>query len=238
MQDSTYEMVFKRLFPDIEPNSLLMMSDSELRMVILEHVREEQSSLFPPIPSPLSENTKVASVSMDNEELESLLNILEEPTVRYGFGGQVSSNSLSGMSALLASHPLCYLGASSAFAALKVIDRIQPGFLHYISNDISEALFPLDRSIGGFQISEGYPIPQPSSLLCEKELIEAFFSTFHPYVPIIDELAFRQTFALQQRSDNRWLGLLNIVLALGSIAAHPATNKSHYLYLSTQQGLL
>jgi hypothetical protein len=121
---------------------------------------------------------------------------------------------------------------------LKVIDRIQPGFLHYISNDISEAPFPLDRSIGGFQISEGYPIPQPSSLLCEKELIEAFFSTFHPYVPIIDELAFRQTFALQQRSDNRWLGLLNIVLALGSIAAHPATNKSHYLYLSTQQGLL
>jgi hypothetical protein len=49
-------------------------------------------------------------------------------------------------------------------------------------------------------------------------------------MPILDEVTFRQTFALQQRSDDRWLGLLNIVLALGSIAAHPATDNSHTFY--------
>lgn len=228
---SPYEIVFKRLFPDTEPNSVLMMSDVELRRVTLEHVREEQPSLVPSISSPPSGNTNPSPEAMDNEERENLSNILVE--AYHEFDGQVSSDGFSGDSALFVKHPSCYLGASSTLAALKVIDWIQPGFLHYICNNISEASSPLVDSCpepGDFETAEYLPNPQQSSLACEEKLIEAFFFTFHPYVPILDEFAFRQTFALQQRSDHRWLGLLNIVLALGSIAAHPATDKSHYLY--------
>jgi hypothetical protein len=234
MEDSptnSYKIILKRLFPGTEMNALLMMSDAELQLVMLEHAREEQPSLLPSIPSPPSSgSTKHSPEPTVNQELESSLDILEERTSYHERDGEISPDGISSNFDLFAKTASCYPEASPVSTTLNVIDWIQPGFLHYIFNRISEPASPLVDCYPETGTTECLPNPQQSSLQSEERLVEAFFSTFHPYVPILDELAFCQTFALQQRSDHRWLGLLNIVLALGSIAAHPATNRTHCIY--------
>jgi hypothetical protein len=159
MQDSAtnlYELIFKRSFPGIEPNCLLMMSDSELRLVMLEHMREEQPSVLPPIPPPPPGSTKLSPETIDNEEFANSPNMLEEQAVHYGNSDQVLLDGFSGNFNSFARHPSCYLGVASALAALKVIDWIQPGFLHYICNNITQPAFPLHCSpeIGGVENSQ------------------------------------------------------------------------------------
>ena len=69
-----------------------------------------------------------------------------------------------------------------------------------------------------------------SSAWNEIPLINAYFTYFHPSYPLIDEGLFRKTYLSRNRADSRWGLLLNVVLALGSIAASTSHETSHTMY--------
>jgi hypothetical protein len=66
------------------------------------------------------------------------------------------------------------------------------------------------------------------SLLREQRCIDFYFDNFHVVVPLIDEHDFRQQYAAGDRSDGSWMGLLNMVFALGSIASGSESLHEEY----------
>jgi hypothetical protein len=145
------------------------------------------------------------------------------------------SDDVNGL-ALSSKPPSSYLGASSIAAILKVITWLQPRLCEKI--DCSEFCDPMQYSSRVHEVLIKARNDHPGVLTeqthyvqsDEKYLIDAFFLYFHPHTPIVDETMFHETFVNRQRSDSRWISLLNIVLALGSIAVTPADNKAHYVY--------
>lgn len=61
-------------------------------------------------------------------------------------------------------------------------------------------------------------------------IINAYFVYVHVFVPLIEEQTFREAYMSGQRQDDRWLALLNVVLAMGSMAASTSDDKSHRVY--------
>jgi hypothetical protein len=125
---------------------------------------------------------------------------------------------------LSARQPTSYLGVSSTQAALKVIAYLHPAVNSYLSLSKDQAHQPTDS------LPQSQPTPQPNLPPTEHQMIDAYFLNFQPFAPLIDEEAFRTTHMLGRRKDDRWLALLNIVLALGNITAAGADNKTHYAY--------
>lgn len=61
-------------------------------------------------------------------------------------------------------------------------------------------------------------------------MLDAYFLYFQAFAPMIDERSFRETYCAGRRRDDHWLALLNIVLALGSIAATGPDDVTHQTY--------
>jgi hypothetical protein len=64
----------------------------------------------------------------------------------------------------------------------------------------------------------------------EVPIINAYFIYVHAFVPLIEEKTFRETYMSGRRQDSRWLALLNVVLAMGSMAASTSDDKGHRVY--------
>ena len=64
----------------------------------------------------------------------------------------------------------------------------------------------------------------------EVPIINAYFVYVHAFVPLIEEKTFRETYMSGRRQDSRWLALLNVVLAMGSMAASTSDDNSHRVY--------
>lgn len=62
------------------------------------------------------------------------------------------------------------------------------------------------------------------------QMINAYFAYFHAFIPLIDEADFRETYLSGRRTDSRWLALLYMVFALGSVAAYTADDTTHEFY--------
>ncbi|KAJ5382981.1 Major facilitator superfamily domain general substrate transporter [Penicillium concentricum] len=127
---------------------------------------------------------------------------------------------------LSARHPTSYLGVSSIQAALKVIAWLHPSVNYYLSHPLSkdQGLQPTNS------LPPTQPISHPDLPPTELQMLDAYFLNFQPFAPLIDEEVFRTTYLLSRRKDDRWLALLNIVLALGNIAAAGADNNTHRAY--------
>jgi hypothetical protein len=70
----------------------------------------------------------------------------------------------------------------------------------------------------------------------EQRLIDAYFATFHIFVPIIHEPSFRTKYLTSRGSQDRsWLALLNMVLALGSVATSPGDSDEDFEYYHVAQ---
>lgn len=151
-------------------------------------------------------------------------------TSRPGSLEQISDdvNALS----LTTRQPASYLGVSSIQAALKVIAWLLPQSRPYASHAV-----PRDHSDRAVN-----PTPSsstPSSLApTEGEILDAYFVDFHTLAPLLDEKSFRATHLVGNRTDSRWLALLNIVLALGSIAASGPDSHTHRTYFDRSMNLL
>jgi hypothetical protein len=111
-----------------------------------------------------------------------------------------------------------YLGVSSIQAALKVIAWLHPEF---------ESNFPLPVHKGkSSSLSQSSP-SQHFLPAAETQILDAYFVNFQPFSPLLDEGEFRASYSTGLRKDDKWLALLNIVLALGTIAVAGADVHTH-----------
>ena len=152
------------------------------------------------------------------------------------------SDDVNGLSLTL-DRQCSYVGVSSIKAALRVILQISPPasrtFLVHSSGGGTRAASPsYDTSFsGGNSLGEAI---QARPSLEEEDLIDAYFSYVHVIVPMVDEEHFRATYndLKIKPPDDMWLALLNIVLALGTIAACKSDENGHISYYNRAKELL
>ncbi|KAJ5304470.1 uncharacterized protein N7443_004130 [Penicillium atrosanguineum] len=145
--------------------------------------------------------------------------------------------------------PRSYLGISSVHAIFKLIFILSPesvpdhkgpthkdtghddAFLQPQKPGASSQVLPLRPLQPQFR-APSTKSRSDRALTPESDCIAAYFTYFHLLVPIVDETSFRATYASGHRKDREWLSLLNIICALGSIAATNTQDKSHCVYYS------
>jgi Fungal specific transcription factor domain len=71
------------------------------------------------------------------------------------------------------------------------------------------------------------PLPRIQWSSEGQTLIDAYFNRIHLLIPMLDEPSFRADYLGGQRNDSPWLALLNMVFAMGSIAAMKSDDHGH-----------
>jgi hypothetical protein len=127
-----------------------------------------------------------------------------------------------------------YIGLSSPGAALRVLFAISPEVksecdrLERINSVEAKSSGAAAHAVNAREsLSPSGATPMPP-LEHQTMAIEAYFSTIHPYVPMIDECWFRTQFEMQTQTDSSCVALTNVVLALGSAVA--GDDDCHLVY--------
>lgn len=226
-----YRGILQRLFPDTHPDQLKELSREKLAELIT------LSSVFQsPSPRTPSVEEKPPTVDPDAECLEQFQPLPDEstddpvqtPDTERGIADNVSMLSLS------VKHNSCYLGISSIMAALRAITWIDPECLAIPDDGGIEPTCESAAPSESHATSSSAPHPEaaPSPGWTEIDLINAYFIYVHPLLPLIDEQTFRDTYMAGQRTDSRWLLLMNAVLAMGAVAIGDAQDPSHQIYFA------
>jgi Fungal specific transcription factor domain len=231
-----YRGTLEMLFPNTALEDLAHFSREQLLDLVtsVEPQHSQHQDLHNAAPSV---ETHASTLSQEQPGLESLHSMPEQQLNEHNSTStsvsieQISDdvNALS-HSAL---RPTSYLGVSSVQAALKVIALLHPEF---------ESEFPLPTSRGESNrpSSSLFPSPPSQSFLrfTEAQILDAYFVNFQPFSPLLDEADFRRNHSAGLRKDDKWLALLNIVLALGTIAIAGADIHTHRLYFESSMGHL
>lgn len=117
-----------------------------------------------------------------------------------------------------------YVGSSSISAALKVMSILCPAIKKH--SNLPQIDSPYERFDRDASDSFSLSITRE----VEVESVEAYFCHVHVLVPMIDEKQFRANFASGARVDAPWLSLVNMVFALGSIAAMTCLDTVHTVF--------
>lgn len=118
-----------------------------------------------------------------------------------------------------------YLGISSMSAAFRAIFRLYPPTKDHTAARAREcAAAPPPTQLAVPTLTRDPAL----SLLREQRCIDFYFDHFHAVTPLIDEEDFRKQYATGGRRDGSWLGLLNMVFALGSIASGSESLHEEY----------
>jgi hypothetical protein len=208
--------VLNTLFPGLSYEALLTKSREELadllrsadEPLIGEERGDTQDESNLEVLQPLPEAT--------GERSEASSDVQEE-----GVTDDVNALSLS------LKHSTSYLGISSVTAVLRVIHWLMP-------------LSKVFQSAGRSSISvEGQP-PTPSAISMWDEVpaINAYFQYVQPFLPLLDETVFRDTYERRDRKDDRWHLLLNCVLAMGSVVLHDAQDRKHAFFFERAKQFL
>ena len=230
-----YSAVLRRLFPTSDLELLRKLPRDQL----LDRLARD-SPLQPQPPSPITPglSEQAPAVSPDAANLEELQPMPEEGTDgtesrASGVGGITDDINALSLSVRKSSS---YLGISSVMAVLRVILWLDPGAQDYFTRtpDVSnvQSREPSTSPDKDFESeAEKKPMEKTPSAWSEIPLINAYFDFVHPFVPLIDEQYFRNTYISQKRSDPRWQLLLNTVLAMGGMAAASSCEDlGHVLY--------
>ncbi|KAJ5580310.1 Transcription factor [Penicillium hispanicum] len=235
-----YRVILGRLFPNISPESLVNLSRERLLELTTMASSSTQAQCNPKhstSPSTLASiETHLSPLSNEDDNLESLQTMPEEledsrrdSSIDLVEGVSDDVNALS----LSSRHPSSYLGVSSIQAVLKVIFWLDPGCVSYFVRNPpiqTQSQDSLDHdNQHGWPQARVTP-PQPSIPPTEMQMLDAYFLYFQAFAPMIDEQVFRETYIAGRRRDEHWLALLNIVLALGSIAATSPDDSTHQTY--------
>ena len=127
-----------------------------------------------------------------------------------------------------------YVGISSITAALKVIMRCAPHAKPLIAQNNQETTLPSRAGSPPPELANDSPLALPPPAHGQ-ELVESYFERVHLFFPLIDERKFWSTYLYADRKDSPWLALLNMVLALGSLASSTADNEAHYVYFKSSR---
>jgi len=219
-------MVLSRLFGTKDLESLLSLPREELLNLAL-------STPTPLSPSPSVDNTEgMDSIITHSEGVESLEaleqapeNVLEEwEDDEEDFHGIADDiNSLS----MRVDKQTSYVGISSIIAALKVIYKTTPTARALLQNQMN------DSRPKSAQFSPPPCFKDRGTLPSRQEgqrMAESYFHHVAPFFPMVDEEAFWNDYTSGRRKDAVWMGLQNIVFALGSLAAGTIDNEDHVMY--------
>lgn len=226
-----YRAVLQKLFPNVHPDQLKDMSRDRLIELI-----SKSNPFHPPSPRTPSVDEKPPPVNPDAGSLEQLQPMPDEGNDVFesihpalpGITDDVNMLSLS------VKQNSSYLGISSVMAVLRVITWLDPECLAK-SPDQSivpsrAASSPPELQAQGKDVVRGDG--SSSSAWDEIPMINAYFTYIHPFIPLIEETAFRETYMAGQRTDSRWQLLLNTVLAMGSVAAGNSEDTTHQTYFN------
>ncbi|KAI1480724.1 fungal-specific transcription factor domain-containing protein [Daldinia eschscholtzii] len=125
-------------------------------------------------------------------------------------------------------HRRSYLGVTSISAILRAIFRLCPSAKHRVAEQAKRwSENPIQPQ------PQPHPVPFMSGdlgshLLKEQRCVDFYFEHIHPIVPMLDEEDFRNSYSSRHRRDPGWLGLLNMVITLGSIASGSDTLHEQY----------
>lgn len=113
-------------------------------------------------------------------------------------------------------HARSYLGVTSMSAVFRTIFRLCPAAKEHTAQ--------CARALTAVPAQAQLAVPvlgrDPAlGILREQRCIDFYFEHIHPITPFLDEEDFRSQYASGTRQDGSWMGLLNMVFALGSIAS-------------------
>jgi hypothetical protein len=207
--DNDYEALIKLIFPNTPIKSL-----KGLARVDLMHRAFLAGHCFPITSYTSSTSPDLANTSSSVSNLEAnerLLKLQYHDTAvsRWKEGSPRSCH----ISEILSQDRNQFVGISSVAVVVRALKTILP---------INQPDFPASEmfSPNTFSYSPAIFVPSTSILYCdEQRLIDAYFFFLHVFAPVIDESSFRYKYFMNQGCQDRsWLALLNMVLALGSIA--------------------
>ncbi|KAI9735800.1 MAG: hypothetical protein M1834_001264 [Cirrosporium novae-zelandiae] len=225
--------ILNRLLPGTDIKDAATLSRDDLIDTILSQ-KVQQS---------LSSNDSPHTTSVKSEESTSLEALEKEPSQGANWDeSRFESNGLpmipDDVNALSMSihRTSSYVGISSVSAALTVIWKIAPAleFLltttpNRISNQPTRCHSPTHGFCADTPALNTMTLSLPSSE-GSMTLVDAYFANVHPFIPMVDEQQFRMTYLVNERRDPPWLALLNMVFAMGTIAASTCENNSHIIF--------
>ncbi|KAF2683865.1 hypothetical protein K458DRAFT_389791 [Lentithecium fluviatile CBS 122367] len=227
-----YKSVLTKLYPSKDLDTLVSLPREELLELALS------SPGHAPTMSPSFTETQATSDVTPGSEGADSLEALEQAPSEEPFWDEARkhqvrvqgiSDDVNGLSMSL-DRLSSYVGISSITAALKVIVRCAPYARPIIANN-NETVQPSRAGSPRPELVDNRPDALPPQAHGQ-ELIESYFERVHPFCPLIEEHKFWSTYLYGDRKDSPWLALLNMVFALGSLAASTADNEAHYVYFS------
>lgn len=230
-----YQTIFERLYPGRDIKQLVSLSKEELIATIGLPPTTDATNRSLELESPASTSTSGA------DSLETLIQAPEQDpaldeATRHHARVQGISDDVNGLSLSL-DRPSSYVGVSSITAALKVICRVAPAARRLLATGQPETALPSRAASPSPDLFGLDPTNLPAPDLGQV-LIEAYFRSVHPLMPMLDEQQFWNTWMYGERQDAPWLALLNTVLALGSVVSSDCNNNSHRIYFQRSMQLL
>lgn len=217
------DSILVRLFPNRNISDLLSLSDHELRDLVLTTGSSPNSVAAPC----RSYNTPNSSITQNSHWDENRRKRDTQPT---------EADDVNALSLLL-DRQASYLGISSIRAAFGAILQTRPQLRASLASqrETCDEIPPVgddgvQRSQEDQSLTENLCIKWSSK---GQALVDAYFKRIHIMTPMLDETSFRTTYLCGQRHDSPWLALLNMVLAMGSIAANKSSDQNHYKYYTT-----
>ncbi|KAK4152773.1 lactose regulatory protein LAC9 [Chaetomidium leptoderma] len=230
--------ILRRLYPHQEVQALLPLSRQELLHLLDRPTIDTSVGGLPSPPINTSPISDLGSPMMPKSE-----NLLEQLPSRDTEWDEerrgrdpipAEADDINALS-LSVDRQSSYLGASSIKAALMVMLKVQPSLRNTLAAPLSGVEmshnFPAVRQKSTSSPSSAQKDPQRIPWSWKGQtLIDAYFKRVHVFVPMLDESTFRADYLEGQRTDSPWLALLNMVFAMGSIAAMKSDDYNHINY--------
>lgn len=132
---------------------------------------------------------------------------------------------------LSSSRQSSYVGSSSIATALKVIAVICPDIMKHSS--LTAPNSPFGKSERSVNLQNSTTPSRETEVL----YVDAYFDHFHHIIPMINEHQFRHKFE-SGSDDLAWLALMNMVLAMGSIAKETCLESTHAIFYQRAKNFL
>ncbi|KAK5568331.1 hypothetical protein LTR43_005904 [Exophiala xenobiotica] len=202
-----YRGILQKLFPNVHPDQLKGLSRE--RLVEISSKTTPYHPLSPRTPSvddrPPPINPDVGSL----EQLQPMPGEYSDAFDRRPAAIKGITDDVNMLSLHVNQNP-SHLGISSVTAVLRVITWLDPDCL-WLSRtpDRSiiasrEASFAPENQTVDNETVQGDDV-STSPAWDEIPLINAYFTYIHPFIPLIKEQSFRDTYMAAERTDTRWL---------------------------------
>ncbi|KAG7101679.1 Lactose regulatory protein LAC9 like [Verticillium longisporum] len=236
-QMQVQQRILNTLFPHNSPEDLVGRSRTEL-LQLLSTASPSDTSVCDISPEPLGPSpqyflsgTGGTDVSDGSTQASEAGDTVQER--RWDESAQQpaeigASDDINAISLATDQHRRSYLGVTSMSAVIGALFRLCPAAKARtieFSKELSKEQNPSHQQAS--DLISGPNLPALNQLR-EQRCVEFYFEHIHAITPILNEEEFRRTYIGGTRQDASWLGLLNMVLTLGSIAS--GSNTLHVQY--------